>query len=331
MVLAADRERLRARGARHRRGAVDPGPARAAGRHAGGGRRSARPVRRRDARTSSPTSTCGATSREQQKDAVVERVPPDVQARVPALPAGPRVAGPVRPAAAGRRAGWASRVERRTPDAPDADGVHRVAARRAAVAHRPARGRDRREYLGARGAQVRDLPRLGAVQEAAALGDGRRAGRDLAAVGADQRADRARSGSSRSPSTWSSARTASRTGRRTAAGDGVREGARCTASRSSRRARSATAGSTRSSRASCSSGTRWSRATGGRTTGSSTTTARCSPRSRSWSTGPGGATSSSTTRRCSTFYDAAGPGGRRLRRGTSTRGGRRRGARRRTC
>ena len=46
MVLEADRARLPARGARHRRRAVDPGPARAAGRQAAGRRREARPVRR---------------------------------------------------------------------------------------------------------------------------------------------------------------------------------------------------------------------------------------------------------------------------------------------
>ena len=74
--------------------------------------------------------------------------------------------------------------------------------------------------------------------------------------------------------------------------------------------------------ASCSSGTRWSRATGTPTTRSSTTTASCSTRSRSWSTGPAAATSSSTTRRCSTSTTSAcrptsSPAG------TSTPGGRR--------
>ena len=59
--------------------------------------------------------------------------------------------------------------------------------------------------------------------------------------------------------------------------------------------------------ATCSSATRWSRATGGRTTSSSTTTANCSARSRSWSTAPGAATSSWTTRRCSTSTTSGCP------------------------
>ena len=61
-----------------------------------------------------------------------------------------------------------------------------------------------------------------------------------------------------------------------------------------------TARSTRRSPASCSSGTRSSRASGRPSTGSSPTTARCSRRSRSSSTGPAGATSWSTSTRCST-------------------------------
>ena len=161
---------------------------------------------------------------------------------------------------------------------------------------------DKREYLGARGARFAIFPGLGAVQEAAALGDGRRAGRDLPAVGPRSTPRSSRSGSSRSARTWSSAATASRTGRRkrgavmaVRAGHAVRRAAR------RRPHGAATAGSTRSCRRelfirhALVEG-EWQhpppvlRAT----------TASCSTRSRSSSTGPAGATSSSTTRRCST-------------------------------
>ena len=74
-------------------------------------------------------------------------------------------------------------VPNETPAEPEA--VHMVAARRPAVAHRP---EGRREARLPRRPQraVRHLPRLGAVQEAAALGDGRRAGGDHPAVGPDR-------------------------------------------------------------------------------------------------------------------------------------------------
>ena len=105
------------------------------------------------------------------------------------------------------------------------------------------------EYLGARRRAVRDLPRLGAGQEAAALGDGRRAGRDVPAVGAGSWPGSSRSGSSRSPRTWSSAPTASRTGRSQAGrGDGLREGDAVRPADRGRAARSTTAASTRSVR-----------------------------------------------------------------------------------
>ena len=81
--------------------------------------------------------------------------------------------------------------------------------------------------------------------------------------------------------------------------DGVRAGHALRRAARRRTAGSPTAGSTRSCPASCSSGTRWWRASGAPTTGSSTTTGRCSRTSRSSSTGPGAATSWSTTRRSS--------------------------------
>ena len=111
----------------------------------------------------------------------------------------------LRPAAAGGARRWASTLStaRRTTRIRT---VHTVAARRAALAHRDARTPTSGEYLGRARRPVRDLPRLGAVQEAAALGDGRRAGGDVPAVGAGSTPGSSRSGSSRWPGTWSSAR-----------------------------------------------------------------------------------------------------------------------------
>ncbi len=66
-------------------------------------------------RTSSPCSTCGSTWPTRERSSVRQRVPPDVQAGVPALPTDQGVAGPARPALADRsRAGdgprsWSSR------------------------------------------------------------------------------------------------------------------------------------------------------------------------------------------------------------------------------
>ena len=63
MVLEADRQRLRARGAGHRRRPVDPGPARAADRRRRPRPTSCTPASPTPTRTSWPSSTCGATWR----------------------------------------------------------------------------------------------------------------------------------------------------------------------------------------------------------------------------------------------------------------------------
>ena len=176
-------QRLRARGARHRRRAVDPGPARAAAGQAAGRRRDAPPVRRRPLRLPGLPATCGLPAGAAE-GAVRQRVPPAVPRRVPALPAGPRVAGPASASCArsaqARSASAPSRRARRARRRPAAGPP--VAAGRAAVPHRPAGPGQARVPRRARRA-VRAVPRVGAVQEAAALGDGRRAGRDLPAVG----------------------------------------------------------------------------------------------------------------------------------------------------
>ena len=190
MVARGRPQRLRARGAGDRRRAVDPGPARAARRAAPGGRRAARPLRRPTARTSSPSSTCGTTSRE-QRGSCPQPVPPAVPRRVPQLPARPRVAGPARQL---RQVARTAGLHPERAPTPPRDRIHVAVLAGLLSPRRPARRpRDARVPRRPR-RPVRDLPGLGAGQEAAALGDGRRAGRDLPAVGPHRRPDRARVG-----------------------------------------------------------------------------------------------------------------------------------------
>ncbi len=167
---------------------------------------------------------------------------------------------------------------------------------------------------------VRDLPRLVAGAEEPRLGDGRRAGRDLAAVGADRRAHR--------PEVDRAAGRASRAAHPLGAtlvglarlGGGDRAGHAVRAADRRRTARSSTDGSTRRCRASCSSAARSSRATGRRDTSSWPRTAGSWRRSRRWRTARGGATSSSTTRRCTSSTRRGSPT-RSCRPRTSTAGG----------
>ena len=69
------------------------------------------------------------------------------------------------------------------------DGIHQ-ALLSGLLSHIGLRDRDRRDYLGARGTRFAIFPGLGAVQVAARPRDGRRAGRDLPAVGPAERRDR---------------------------------------------------------------------------------------------------------------------------------------------
>ena len=140
------------------------------------------------------------------------------------------------------------------------------------------RGRGKRRAAGRvrRGPRrpVRDLPRLRAGQEAAAVGRGRRAGRDLPAVGQDRGQDRARVGraAGRAPGQAQLQRAA--LGRPARRGDGAREGHPVRPADRGRAAGQLRRGSTRRRRASCSSAAPWSRATGRPTTGSSTSNRR---------------------------------------------------------
>ena len=195
MVLEADRLGCADRGHRHRRRAVDPGPARAAVGQDRAGRPVARPVRRRGVGLHLLPEPLALPARAPAR-AVEQPVPQALPGRVPAPPADPRVAGPRRAAAPvgqGRR-------DRAQPHAGRAGGRAPRGAVRPAVAPR-AQGRARpRVPRGARRA-VHDLPRLGAGPEDAGLGHGGRAGRDVAAVGARRSRGWTPRGSSRWPGT----------------------------------------------------------------------------------------------------------------------------------
>ena len=114
MVLEAERLRLRPRGHGDRGGTVHPGPAGAAARPAAGGRREARPVRRSRVglrRLPQPVETPPG----QAEGAVLQRLPPDVQGRIPQLPAGTRVAGHLQPTPPGDPVARASTPTTRRP------------------------------------------------------------------------------------------------------------------------------------------------------------------------------------------------------------------------
>ena len=120
--------------------------------------------------------------REQQRALSRQPVPQALPRRVPAPPARARVAGPRRAAAPGGEGRRRSRFNQR---AGRARRDPRRAALRPALAPRAARRRAARLPRRARRA-LRALARLGAGPEAADLGHGRRAGRDVAAVGPDR-------------------------------------------------------------------------------------------------------------------------------------------------
>ena len=156
--------------------------------------------------------------REQQRELSSQRVPAAVQGASSSLPAGARVAGPLQPAA--------RRCPRRSACA-GAQHAEDVGRRRRActsallagllVARRPARRRRSASTSApaARGSSL--VAGLGADQEAAALGRGRRAGRDQPAVGPRRRARRARVGRAWPAHLVAAHRTPSRTGSASAA------------------------------------------------------------------------------------------------------------------
>ena len=205
-----------------------PGPARAPGRARSAGRPAARPVRRRDSDFLDLPEPV-ALPQGAAAGAVRQRVPADVQReylnylrirewqdvesqlRQVAKEMGLERAG--RPAIDHRGGAPATR-----PDPPRA-------ARRAALAHRPAGGaregtgggRRPRASTSAPAARGSRSSRARAGPEAPAVPDGRRAGRDQPAVGARRTPRSSRSGPRSWPATWSSAPTPSRTGARSGA------------------------------------------------------------------------------------------------------------------
>ena len=145
--------RLRPRGDRHRRRAVDPGSTRASRRAARSGRPAPRPLHRRVVglpRLPEPVALRALAGRR----ALALAAPQALQGRVPALPAHPRVAGPRRAtrgrggrgrADAQRRAGRSAR--RSTPRS--SPGCSRTSGMKDAGT---------REYTGARGAKFAIFP-----------------------------------------------------------------------------------------------------------------------------------------------------------------------------
>ena len=167
MILEADTERLRPRGADHRVGAVHPGSARAAHRRAAAGRRQAPPVRRPGLGLRRLPEPVGVPDRAAAR-ALLLGLPPHVPRRLPELPARPRVAGP---SGAIAKAGRRSRGDgqfffgRTVPGARFPAGWIAIADRdedRTGQASRPAAPgsgrRPRAEYLGARNARFAIFP-----------------------------------------------------------------------------------------------------------------------------------------------------------------------------
>ena len=193
--------RRRPRRAGHRGRAVAAGPPRAAGRAAAAGRPAARPLHRQDLGLPDLAQPL-ALHRGAAARAVGQRVPTDVQARAPQLPAGARVAGLRVPAAPGQQgdehpAGQAGATGRTTPTAstrrcwPGCSATSvcwRSASARQADAAWPARVPRRPQQ------PVRDLPRQLAQGRKPGVPDGRRARRDRAPLGATERRDPARVG-----------------------------------------------------------------------------------------------------------------------------------------
>ncbi len=138
---------------------------------------------------------------------VEQPVPQALPGRAPASPARARVAGPRRAAAAGGQG--RRRALQPRPGRAARDRV--VAALRAALP-RGAEGRARPRVPGRPRRALHGLPGVGAGAPPAAVGDGRRAGRDVAAVGPDRGQGRSGRRRAAGASTSSSAPTASRAG-----------------------------------------------------------------------------------------------------------------------
>ena len=264
MVLEAGRLGCARRGDRHRRRAVDPGPARAARRPAGGRRPAACALQGRRSSDFLAILNLWRYLREQQKRAVQQPVPPPLPGRVPALPARARVAGPRRSAAPG---GQGRRRDRSTSGEAEPQAIH-TALLAGLLSHIGLRDQARREYQGARGTRFGIFPgsalaRRGPtwVMAAELVETSRLWGRTVARIEPGWA-----EGAGRAPR--AADLRASRAGTRAAARWWPPSASRSTGCRSSPGARWPTVASTPCSRASCSSAARSSRATGRRATSS---------------------------------------------------------------
>ena len=160
---------------RGRRGTEPAGRARTPAGKAGAGRPGARPIQGHHQRLPVLPEAVGAPAGQAPR-IVRQPVPQDVPARVPALHARARMAGPDPPAQPGRRRSGLELVGRGQRALPRFHPP--VAAGRPAVADRRARGRGQGVHRHPQH-QVPGAPGVGAVEEAAALGDGRGDRRDL--------------------------------------------------------------------------------------------------------------------------------------------------------
>ena len=208
MILEAGASRLRGGGDRHRGGADHRRPARAA-----------RPTR---ATPPTPSTRASPTRlglpRLPEPVALPARAAPGAERQPVPQAAQARstcttsacASGRTSPASCAPPPGRSASRCRRAGTPPDDDPPARCSrgcCPTSACSDRATRGVPRRPRRA-----LRDLPRLGAGQEAAGLGDGRRARRDVAAVGARVPRASTRAGSSRSPGISSGASTPSRAG-----------------------------------------------------------------------------------------------------------------------
>ena len=190
MVARGRAARLPARGAGHRRRAVHPGPAGTAGRAQQAADAAARPVRRPDLglpRPPQPVATTCANSSRSCPANQFRRMCRAEYLNYLRIREWQDLVGQLRQIvkAHGRH--------RSATRPPTPTQIHRSLLA-GLLSHIGLRDPARRRLPRRARRAVRDLPRLGAVRQAAAVGDGRRAGRDVPAVGAGERGRSSRNG-----------------------------------------------------------------------------------------------------------------------------------------
>ena len=215
--------RLRARGDRDRGRAVAAGPARAPGRAAGAGRPAARPLQGRGQRLPHLAQPVALPQAAAARAVVAARSAGCASAST-STTCGSASGRTSSPSCARSARRWRSRSGqpadtpgrgRHPPGAARPGLLSHIGAARGARPKDAGRGERRpmREYLGARGARFAIFPGSGLQGKQPAVPDGRRAGRDLAAVGAAERRDQARVGRAARRPPGQAHATPSRTGR----------------------------------------------------------------------------------------------------------------------